>query len=81
MESTRGQRGHSPAQLREAIEDLIRRDGFSIVFQPIVDLTNALVAGYEALARPDPSTIFAHAGELFEAVEATRMADEVEGLT
>ena len=31
--------------------------------------TNARVAGYEALARPDASTIFAHAGELFEAVE------------
>lgn len=39
------------------------------VFQPVVDLRHGQITGFEALSRPDASSGFANAGELFDAAE------------
>jgi EAL domain-containing protein (putative c-di-GMP-specific phosphodiesterase class I)/GGDEF domain-containing protein len=63
-----------------ALDGLIARETLSIVFQPIVDLREARIAGYEALARPDSSTPFTGAVELFDAAERHGRLDAVEGI-
>ncbi|MCP3904556.1 MAG: EAL domain-containing protein [Planctomycetes bacterium] len=57
------------ASLREAINDVVAREAVSVLFQPIVDLSSAEITGYEALTRPDETTIFSGAAELFDAAE------------
>ncbi|MBT8485573.1 MAG: EAL domain-containing protein [Phycisphaerales bacterium] len=70
----------SAADAQTGLEDLLAREALSIVFQPIVDLENAEIAGFEALARPDASTRFTTAGELFDAAEALGMLEEIEAV-
>lgn len=64
--------------MRSALEGLLRNDEISIVFQPIVDLATGAVAGHEALTRPDHSSIFPHAGALYEAAERLNMYEDLE---
>jgi diguanylate cyclase (GGDEF)-like protein len=50
-----------------AVRDVIRARALSPVFQPIVDLRDGTVLGFEGLIRPAPSTPFADPGQLFAA--------------
>lgn len=49
------------------LDALIAEGAIGAALQPIIDLSRGVVAGYEALARPQRSTCFRHAGEMFEA--------------
>jgi len=68
------------ASLREAINDVIARRAVSVLFQPIVDLRSAEITGYEALTRPDESTPFSGAAELFDAAERCGLSGAIEHL-
>jgi EAL domain-containing protein (putative c-di-GMP-specific phosphodiesterase class I) len=48
------------------------------VFQPIVDLGDGHVIGFEGLVRPLPDSGFANPGELFEAAEAAGRTTELD---
>ncbi len=65
------QRTQTPEGDAAAIDALLAERRIASAFQPIVDLTRGVVAGYEALARPKGETPFRHAGELFEAAART----------
>ncbi|HZW01055.1 MAG TPA: bifunctional diguanylate cyclase/phosphodiesterase, partial [Candidatus Deferrimicrobium sp.] len=53
-----------------AIRDVIRARALTPVYQPIVDLRDGRVLGFEGLIRPAPSTPFSNPGQLFEAAAA-----------
>jgi diguanylate cyclase (GGDEF)-like protein len=53
-----------------AIRDVIRARALTPVYQPIVDLRDGRVLGFEGLIRPAPSTPFNNPGQLFEAAAA-----------
>jgi EAL domain-containing protein (putative c-di-GMP-specific phosphodiesterase class I)/GGDEF domain-containing protein len=80
--------GHSASQASDgqsdptiaAVDDLVATEALSIVFQPIVDLREVRVAGYEALTRPDPSSGFSGPMELFDAAERHGRLEEVEAI-
>ena len=65
---------------RTRLEMLVHNGSLRIVFQPIVNLANGEVTGYEALTRPHPDSGFAHPGELFGAAERLGMVWEVEAI-
>ena len=50
-----------------AIRDVIRARALTPVYQPIVDLRDGQVLGFEGLIRPGPSTPFSNPGQLFAA--------------
>ncbi len=53
-----------------AVRDVVRARNLTPVYQPIVDLRNGSVLGFEGLIRPGPSTPFANPGQLFAAAAA-----------
>jgi diguanylate cyclase (GGDEF)-like protein len=50
-----------------AIRDVIRSRKLTPVFQPIVDLRDGSVLGFEGLVRPTPGSVFSNPGQLFSA--------------
>lgn len=69
------------AAARERLESLMRAQAITPAFQPIVDLSQAEIAGYEVLSRPASRFGYQHAGELFEDAEALGMLWELEQVT
>jgi EAL domain-containing protein (putative c-di-GMP-specific phosphodiesterase class I)/GGDEF domain-containing protein len=67
----------SPA-IRRALAELLEREAFTIVYQPIVALQDGRIVGYEALTRPAADSGFASADALYSAAEACGMLIEVE---
>jgi diguanylate cyclase (GGDEF)-like protein len=53
-----------------AIRDVIRARALTPVYQPIVDLRDGRVLGFEGLIRPAPGTPFSNPGQLFGAAAA-----------
>ncbi len=72
-------RGDSPH--RRSLSRLIGEELVTAVFQPIVDLQQAQVAGFETLTRPKPDCGFSNPAELFDAAEQGGMLWELEQLT
>ncbi len=66
---------------RGALRTLIEDRRLTILFQPIVDLHDGMIAAFEALSRPAPGSGFSHAGELFEAAQQQGMLWELEDLS
>ncbi len=59
-----------------AIRDVIRARALTPVYQPIVDLRDGRILGFEGLIRPAPSTSFSNPGQLFAAAaDAGRLVD------
>jgi diguanylate cyclase (GGDEF)-like protein len=57
------------AELSAAITAVIEAGTLTPVYQPIVDLSDGRVIGYEGLVRVPRESTFAHAGALFDAAE------------
>lgn len=64
---------------RERLLSLIRHRHVDTVFQPIVDLQDGGIIGFEALTRPRSG--FQHAGELFAAAEREQLLWPLEEVT
>jgi diguanylate cyclase (GGDEF)-like protein len=64
------------AELSAAITAVIDSGWLTPVYQPVIDLTNGNVIGYEGLVRVPRESTFAHTGALFDAAEtAGRVQD------
>ncbi len=53
-----------------AVRDIVRARNLTPVYQPIVDLRDGSVLGFEGLIRPGASSPFTNPGQLFEAAAA-----------
>lgn len=65
----------------ERLEWTIADALIAIAYQPVVDLQQGQIAGFEALARPHASTGFLNAGALFDSAERAGMLWPLEELT
>ncbi len=54
-----------------AVAELIARNQMLGVYQPVVDLSNGGIIGYEGLTRPQPPSPFETPAQLFDAAEAS----------
>jgi len=72
--------GHTIADAHARLLRLIRRRAVSPQFQPIVDLRDATITGYEALARPHEGTGFHSPAEFFRAAEHFGMVPLLESV-
>lgn len=63
---------------RERVQAIIDKRLFRPVFQPIVDLGQAQIAGFETLTRLSPEAGFEHTGELFDAAAEAGLTWELE---
>ncbi len=63
-----------------AVEEVIRYGLVTVWLQPVVDLRNGRVEGYEALARGPENSPFFQPGKLFAAAERAGLADDLERL-
>jgi diguanylate cyclase (GGDEF)-like protein len=61
-----------------AVRDVIRSRNLKPVYQPIVDLRDGSVLGFEGLIRPGASSSFANPGQLFAAAAATGRTTELD---
>lgn len=61
-----------------AIRDVIRSRNLTPVYQPIVDLRDGSVLGFEGLIRPGPSAAFSNPGQLFAAAAAAGRTVELD---
>lgn len=61
-----------------AIRDVIRARNLTPVYQPIVDLRDGRVLGFEGLIRPGPSAPFSNPGQLFAAAAAAGRTVELD---
>lgn len=59
------------AELSSSVMELTATRSLKAVYQPIVELRNGRVIGYEGLVRPTPESGFKNAGELFAAAEVS----------
>jgi diguanylate cyclase (GGDEF)-like protein len=66
------------ARLGTAVRDVIRGRSLTPVYQPIVDLRDGAVLGFEGLIRPGPATPFANPGQLFAAASASGRTTELD---
>jgi diguanylate cyclase (GGDEF)-like protein len=66
------------AELSAAISSVIESGSLSAVYQPIVDLSDGRVLGYEGLVRVPRESTFAHTGALFDAAEAAGRVAELD---
>lgn len=73
--------GGGAGDTRNALERLLHERSVRAVFQPIVDLSNGEILGFETLTRPGPDSGFANPGELFDAAEAEQLLWPLEALT
>jgi diguanylate cyclase (GGDEF)-like protein len=61
-----------------AIQDVIRARRLTPVFQPIVDLRDGAVLGFEGLIRPGPAAPFSNPGQLFAAAASAGRTSELD---
>jgi diguanylate cyclase (GGDEF)-like protein len=61
-----------------AVRDIVRARNLTTVYQPIVDLRDGSVLGFEGLIRPGASSPFANPGELFAAAAAAGRTVELD---
>ncbi len=61
-----------------AVRDVIRARDLTPVYQPIVDLRDGRVLGFEGLIRPAPDTPFSNPGQLFAAAAAAGRTVELD---
>jgi diguanylate cyclase (GGDEF)-like protein len=61
-----------------AVRDAVRTRSLTPVYQPIVDLRNGQILGFEGLIRPGPTTPFKNPGQLFEAAAASGRTVELD---
>lgn len=66
------------AELSAAVERVAATRSLRAVFQPIVDLEDGRIVGYEGLVRPLPDSDFADPSVLFTAAEATGRTVELD---
>jgi len=66
------------AETSIAIERVAARRLLRAVYQPIVDLGDGSIIGFEGLVRPLPDSGFSNPGELFEAAEAAGRTTELD---
>ncbi len=72
-------RGESP--LRRRLARVISESLIDPVFQPIVDVRRAEIAGFETLTRPRKESGFSNPGELFDIAESSGMLWPLEQVT
>ncbi|TVQ30410.1 MAG: GGDEF domain-containing protein [Phycisphaeraceae bacterium] len=77
--STTGQ-SEAAGDERSQLCSLIERSALRAVHQPIVNLSQGVITGYESLTRPEPDTGFAHIGEVFDAAARHDMLWPLEDL-
>jgi EAL domain-containing protein (putative c-di-GMP-specific phosphodiesterase class I) len=65
---------------KEKLQELILKESIKTVFQPIVDLTNNEIVGYEALSRGPEGTEYEDPYILFDIAEETEMLFELDRL-
>jgi diguanylate cyclase (GGDEF)-like protein/PAS domain S-box-containing protein len=59
-------------EVQAALEDAVKNSGFTLAYQPIVALTNGMIAGFEALVRwPHPQWGMMQPGQFIELAEET----------
>jgi len=79
FDATRDERpleGERLARAAHAIVEIVAADAVTPVYQPIVDVRNGAVVGFEGLARPASGSAFGDAASLFTVAEASgRTAD------
>jgi len=68
----------SGGELSSSVAELTARRALRPVYQPIIELRNGRVIGYEGLVRPTPESGFSNAGELFAAAEASGRQTELD---
>ena len=78
--STRALAGPALARASAAVASLVERRALRPVYQPIVDLADGRVVGFEGLVRPTPDSGFDAPGDLFAAAEAGGRAIELDHL-
>jgi len=61
-----------------AVRDIVRARNLTPVYQPIVDLRDGTVLGFEGLIRPGASSPFANPGQLFAAASAAGRTVELD---
>ena len=61
-----------------AVRDIVRARNLKPVYQPIVDLRDGSVLGFEGLIRPGESSPFSNPGQLFAAAAATGRTTELD---
>ena len=61
-----------------AVRDIIRSRNLKPVYQPIVDLRDGTVLGFEGLIRPGASSPFANPGQLFAAAATAGRTSELD---
>jgi diguanylate cyclase (GGDEF)-like protein len=61
-----------------AVRDIVRARNLTPVYQPIVDLRDGNVLGFEGLIRPGPSASFSNPGQLFAAAAAAGRTVELD---
>jgi diguanylate cyclase (GGDEF)-like protein len=61
-----------------AVRDVVRARNLTPVYQPIVDLRDGSVLGFEGLIRPGPSAPFSNPGQLFAAAAAAGRTVELD---
>ena len=66
------------AETSTAIERVAARRLLRAVYQPIVDLGDGSIIGFEGLVRPLPESGFSNPGDLFEAAEAAGRTTELD---
>jgi len=66
------------AELSSAISMVIEQGLLSPVYQPIVDLTTGVIAGYEGLVRVPPESTFPHVAAMFDAAEISGRVVELD---
>jgi diguanylate cyclase (GGDEF)-like protein len=68
----------SGSEISASVAELTAKRALRPVYQPIVELRNGRVIGYEGLVRPTPDSGFSNAGELFAAAEASGRQTELD---
>jgi diguanylate cyclase (GGDEF)-like protein len=65
-------------ELGASVAEITAKRALRPVYQPVVELRNGRIIGYEALVRPTPESGFANAGELFAAAEVSGRQTELD---
>lgn len=73
--------GRGESQERRQLARLISESLIDPVFQPIVDIQRAGIAGFEALTRPRTDSGFSNPGQLFDVAESCDMLWPLEQVT
>jgi len=80
LEHGRLQRSLEDHRLRERLQEILVRERLLTAYQPIVEVQNAKVFGYEALSRGAPGSGLEHADMLFQAAQENDLLVELDRL-